>query len=102
MKTTDQLARDLAGEAIKVIAEEMRNPLNEAKDRIKAAEALLERGHGKPAQAIIAVPASRRVAEAAAAMTDEDLIALMKATPLPSLAAPVIDAEFVEVDPLLR
>lgn len=104
-KTADGFAREHAEEALKIIAEEMRNPLNEAKDRLKAAEIMLERGHGKPTQAIIAIPASRRVSEAAAMMTDDELIEVMRASPLPRLAAPVQDAEFsqveAETDPLL-
>lgn len=119
-KSADSLARESAEEAIQVIRDEMRNPLNEAKDRLKAAEMLLERGHGKPTQAIIAIPASKRVSEAAAQMTDEDLLEVMRASPLPRLQAPdnptsadgsatargavaeAVDVEFEEVDPLLR
>lgn len=105
-RSADSLAREAAEEAIGIIKEEMRNPLNEAKDRLKAAEMLLERGHGKPTQAIIAIPASRRVAEAAASLTEEELLDVMRSTPLPRLSAPVQDAEFTEVaaedDPLLR
>lgn len=106
MKSADSLARGYAEEAIGVMADVMRDPLAEFKDRLKAAEMLLERGHGKATQAIIAIPASRRVSEQAALMTDEELIEVMKASPLPRLSAPVQDAEFVEVagdiDPLLR
>lgn len=105
MATADQLARGHAEEAIRVIHDEMINPLNEPKDRLKAAEMLLERGHGKAAQAIIAVPATRRMAETAAAMTEDQLLEIMRGEPLPRLAAPVQDAEFSEVesetDPLL-
>lgn len=97
--TADSLARSLAKEAIGVMAEEMRNPLNEAKDRLKAAEMLLDRGHGKAAQAIIAIPASRRMTAAAAQLTEEQLLEVMRATPLPQLAAPHIDAEFSVVEP---
>lgn len=100
-KNADALARESAGEAIKVIREIMIDPLAENKDRLKAAESLLERGHGKPAQAIIAIPASRRVGETAASMTDEQLLEIMRAVPLPMLVAPIQDAEFEEVDPLL-
>ncbi len=103
MGDASKLAREYDGEAIAVIKSIMDDPLAEPKDRLKAAEALLDRGHGKAAQAIIAVPASRKVATALAAMTDEELYEVIQSQPLPRLAPPeVIDVEVEpEIDPLL-
>lgn len=102
MKSADAQARGYATEAIEVIADVMRDPLAEFKDRLKAAEIMLERGHGKATQAIIAIPASRRVSEQAAGLTDEELMEIMRGTPLPRLTGPdTQDAEFEEIDPLL-
>ncbi len=106
MSDASKLARDYDTEAIQVIKSIMDDPLAEPKDRLKAAEALLDRGHGKAAQAIIAVPASRKVATALAAMTEDELYEVIQSEPLPRLSAPVMDGEFtvdeVEIDPLLR
>jgi hypothetical protein len=90
-----KLARDHDEEAIKVIKSIMDDPFAEHKDRLKAAEALLDRGHGKAAQAIIAVPASRKLATELAALTDEQLYEIVQSEPLPRLPGPsVIDAEY--------
>lgn len=96
MSDASKLARESDAEAIDVIKSIMNDPFAEHKDRLKAAETLLDRGHGKAAQAIIAVPASRKVAQALAAMTEEDLYEIIKNEPLPRLAPPVIDGEFTD------
>lgn len=52
-------------------------------DRIKAAEAILDRGFGKAAQAIIQVPASQRQQAMLSALTDEQLVAIIEKKALP-------------------
>ena len=100
-KNADSLAREHTEQAIDVLAEVMADPFAENRERITAANSLLDRGHGKPNQAIIAVPASRQQAALLAAMSDDDLIAVLNHVRLPRLAP--IEAEFAEVpDPLLR
>jgi hypothetical protein len=107
MSDASKLARDHDAEAIKVIKDIMDDPHAEHKDRLKAAEALLDRGHGKAAQAIIAVPASRKMITELAALSEEELYAVIQSEPLPRLGAPqaekeIIDADFEDgIDPLL-
>jgi hypothetical protein len=108
-KSVDALARDHDEEAISVIREIMIDPFSEAKDRIRAAETLLDRGHGKAAQAIIAVPATKKMMQQAAALEDSALLDIIRGEPLPRLSAPqpepVIEADFEpvvdDIDPLL-
>lgn len=108
MKRADELAREHTERAIAVLAEAMDDPFAETKDRLKAAAELLDRGHGKAAQAIIALPPTRQQARILAAMDDDALMAIVQ-QPLPRLSqmrrAPVIEGEFTEVapadDPLL-
>jgi hypothetical protein len=81
------LARSHAPRAIEVLANLVDNAL-EDKDQIRAAEAILDRGYGKPSQAIIAIPATRRQALAAAAFNDEQLVAIIERKQLPRIGAP--------------
>ena len=46
------LAQEYTSEAIKALAEVMRDKTAPAIARVKAAEALLDRGHGKPTQQV--------------------------------------------------
>jgi hypothetical protein len=85
-KGIDELAREHAPSAIDVLAEEMANAI-ESRDRIRAAEAILDRGYGKPSQAIIQVPANRRQAAMLAAMSDDSLVAVIEQKQLPRLSA---------------
>ena len=55
-KSADAIAREHAEEALEIIRDIMIDPLQETKDRLRAAETMLDRGHGKAAQAIIAIP----------------------------------------------
>lgn len=96
-RRADQIARDFTADALSVIVDVMQDPLSDPKERLKAAEMLLERGEGKVAQAIIALPASKKMQEQLAALTDEDLYAAVEAQPLPRLGAPAQDAEFEPV-----
>jgi hypothetical protein len=87
----DEYARKHGPAAIDLLADEMQNA-TESRDRIRAAEAILDRGFGKPSQAIIAVPASRQQAALLAALSDDDLVAIIESKTLPKLT---------QMDPLL-
>jgi hypothetical protein len=76
----------------------MDDPFAENRDRLRAAESLLDRGHGKASQAIIAVPANRQQAALLAAMSDDELMAILASTKLPRLTQDEADALS---DPLL-
>lgn len=99
-RNIDEQARSYSSEAIKTFAEVMRDPLAENRDRLRAAENLVDRGHGK-AVTPISVKTAGKLRDQLAELTDDELYAIVHAEPLPSLAAPVHDAEFEEVDPLL-
>jgi hypothetical protein len=86
-KPVDELAREHGPRAIELLADTMETAV-EDKDRIRAAEAILDRGYGKPSQAIIAIPANRRQAALLAAMSDEALVAVIESKQLPRLGAP--------------
>lgn len=73
MSKISKKARDLGERAIDVLAEIMNDWSEEAQHRIRAAEGILDRGYGKAAQAVIAVPMERAAREAAAQLTDEEL-----------------------------
>lgn len=94
-------AQGYSSEAIKTFAEVMRDPMAENRDRLRAAENLVDRGHGK-AVTPIAVKGGGKLRDQLAELSDDELYAIVHAEPLPSLAGPVTDAEFEEVDPLLR
>jgi hypothetical protein len=105
VKTADTLARQHTERAVETIAEVMNDPFAENKDRLKAAEAILDRGHGKPNQAIIAIPGNRQIAALLGGKSDDELMALINGAALPRLAP--IDASYTEVadlytDPLLE
>lgn len=110
-KPIDELARAHAPRAIELLADEM-ELADESRDRIRAAESILDRGYGKPAQAIIQVPANRRQAALLAGMTDDQLVAVIESKRLPSFTPrqPLITIatsshgpqdSFPELDPLL-
>jgi hypothetical protein len=83
-----ELARARGPKALDTLEEIMEDPIAEDRDRVRAAEALLDRGYGKAAQAIIAVPASRRQAALLASMSDEALVAVIEKKELPRIGAP--------------
>jgi hypothetical protein len=91
-RTTDRTIQDIAADhaprAIEVLADIMDDDSYEAKDRINAAEKLLNRGHGMPTQALIVAPSVSKARKIAAGMTDEQLQAVIEAKQLPSLRAP--------------
>jgi hypothetical protein len=98
-RSADSLAREHTERAIRTIADVMDSPFSEDRDRLRAAELVLDRGHGKPNQAIIQIPANRQVAAMLAKMSDDELMAALNQHQLPRLAP--IEAEFTEIDPLL-
>lgn len=110
-KGIDELARAHAPRAIELLADTMESAV-EDRDKIRAAEAILDRGYGKPSQAIIAIPANRRQAALLAGMSDEQLVAVIEQKQLPRLIPrqPMVTVtpsahgpvdSFPEVDPLL-
>lgn len=101
-KSITEQAQSYSNEAIKTFAEVMRDPLAENRDRLRAAENLVDRGHGK-AVTPIAVKTQEKLRDQLAELSDDELYAIVHAEPLPSLAGPTAtDVEFEEVDPLLR
>lgn len=101
-KPIDELARDSAESAMGVLTGIMEDSLAEDRDRIRAAEAVLDRGYGKAAQAIIQVPASRKQAALLAGMSDEALVAVIEAKVLPRLtpAQPMVTVPLDELMPV--
>jgi hypothetical protein len=102
----DKLARSYAVEAIATLAKIMNEPMAKDSDRIKAADSILDRGYGKPQQAVISIPASKMQQQALAAMEDDELMVIIRQKPLPRLSAPDdLEGEYEEVaperDPLL-
>ena len=82
-----ELARALGPRAIELLGDTMETAV-EDRDKIRAAEAILDRGYGKAAQAIIAIPANRRQAALLAGMSDEALVAVIAQKQLPRLGGP--------------
>jgi hypothetical protein len=76
--TADSLARLFTREAIGALVEIVRGAGKPA-DRLRAAEALLDRGYGRATQAIISVPARQAVAQRLAMMDDAALLAIASA-----------------------
>lgn len=78
----------------------MGDPFAENKDRLRAAEAILDRGHGKAAQAIIQVPATLQMQRKLATLTNDELMAIVKGSPLPRLALPSLPSIEQEPEPI--
>ena len=95
-RSADGLAREHTEVAIATIANVMNDWCAEDRDRIAAANALLDRAHGKPVNAVIQVPMNRQIAQRLAAMSDEELENEMMAQPLPRLAQST--QSIIEVD----
>jgi hypothetical protein len=99
LRSVDSLAREYTEEAIDTTLEVMRDQGVDPGTRLKAAQTILDRGHGKPLNAVIALPVNRQHAAALAAMTDEELETIIQSTPLPRLQparAPVVEAPVVK------
>ena len=108
MSDIADLARIHAPRAIELLADTMETAV-EDRDKIRAAEAILDRGYGKPSQAIIAIPASRRQQALLAGMSDEALVAVIESKKLPRLSQPLVTvnphgpaADTYALDPLLK
>jgi len=104
-RSADDMARDYTSEALDTIHEIMIEPLAEHRDRLRAAETLLDRGHGRAVSAVINVPAAKKLQAQLVGMTEEQLYEVIRAQPLPKMLQHVEDAEYVEVDdidPLLK
>lgn len=76
--TADSLARLHTAEAIGTLVDVMRNGLKDS-DRVSAAKEVLDRGHGKAAQAVISIPARQAVAQRLAQLDDSALLAIAAA-----------------------
>lgn len=105
-RTADDIARDYTAEALDTIHEIMVEPLAEHRDRLRAAETLLDRGHGRAVSAVIQVPAGKRLQAQLIGMTEEQLYEVIRAQPLPRMLQHVQDADFTpvedDIDPLLK
>lgn len=95
----DAMARELASKALDTIAQVMDDPLAEHRDRLRAAEQILDRGHGKPLSATIQLPTSRRAALAMAQLSDEELMERINSVPLPRLARGNHEGETYDATP---
>lgn len=86
IRSIQDLAAAHAPRAIEVLADIMDSDMVEPKDRISAAEKLLNRGHGMPTQAVIVAPAVAAQRSLAAAKSDDELLAIVEAKQLPRMA----------------
>lgn len=89
-RDASSIAREHTERAIETIAHVMDDWTAEDRDRIAAANALLDRAHGKPVNAVIQVPMNRQIAQQLASMSDEELEQEMMAQPLPRLAQSIV------------
>lgn len=96
--SVDREARRHTNAAIATLAEIMNDKMAKDADRIKAADSILDRGHGKPLAATISLPPSKLALQQLAGMSDDELMEVIR-KPLPRLAAPPIEAEYEEVPP---
>ena len=101
-KHVSDRAREHSERAIEVIAEIMDDPSEEARDRLRAAEAMLDRGYGKAAQAVIAIPADRAARAAAALYSDDELSTIIEGEIVRREEAEQALLPAPEIDPLLR
>lgn len=106
-KSLAEQAREYTDKALATINEIMEDPFAEDKDRLKAADIMLDRGHGKATQAVIALPPTQAMREEAAKLSRQQLLEIIQRAPLPRLRheSEPIDAEYEPVparDPLLE
>lgn len=101
MKNSDlaALAREHIEEAIEVALSILRDPAAKDADRIRVAEFLADRGYGKSAQAVIAIPANQRIAQQLFGMSNADLLEILdEGAARRALAAPIdVTAEAVQL-----
>lgn len=106
LRTIQDIAAAHAPRAVEVLAEIMDDDVYDAKDRISAAEKLLNRGHGMPTQAVIVAPAVQAQQRSlAAAKSDDELVAIIDAKVLPRSQPPqpmiTINGETEPADPFV-
>lgn len=79
--SADALARLHTAEAVGFQVQLIRGEIEGAKvaDRLRASEAIIERGHGKAVQAVIQVPQRAAMQAKLAALTDDELLAIATA-----------------------
>jgi hypothetical protein len=75
--TAESLARAHTKEAIGAIMEVLRDKSVFPSERLKAAQLILERGHGKPTSVTVSIPAKRATAQQLINMTEEQLLAII-------------------------
>jgi hypothetical protein len=102
LRSVEALAREHTEQAIETIAEIMNEDslLVEPQHRLRAAEMLLDRAHGKPTSVSVQLPANRRAAQRYAQLSDDELMEAIDMEPLPSLAQ-LTAPEPEPIDPLL-
>ena len=75
--TAESLARAHTKEAIGAAVDVLRDKSAFPSDRLKAAQLILDRGHGKPTSVTVSVPAKRATAQQLVNMTEADLLAII-------------------------
>lgn len=102
LRSVESLAREYTEDAVLTIAEIMQDKsvFADPKDRLKAAEMLLDRAHGKPTSVSVQLPPNRRAAQRYAQLSDEELMEAIDVDPLPTLAQ-LTAPEAEPIDPLL-
>lgn len=75
--SAEALARLHTKEAIGTAVEVMRDRGAFPSDRLKAAQLILDRGHGKPTSVTVAVPAKRATTQQLIGMSEADLMAII-------------------------
>lgn len=76
--SADSMSRLYTAEAVGLAVQIVRGDIPGAKaaDRLRAAQLILDRGHGRAVQAVISVPARQAVAARLAAMSEDALLAI--------------------------
>jgi|ERR1700688_1064637 len=99
----DTLAREHTAEAVGRIVDVMRDEFSKPGEVLAAAQALLDRGHGKPSQMVITMPAEPKAADRLATMSDADLLAAIGAARIArQRALPAIESTVAEPDELAQ
>lgn len=75
--SAESLSRLHTKEAIGAVVEVLRDRTAFPGDRLKAAQILLDRGHGKPTSVTVAIPAKRAITAQLAGMSEEQLLAIV-------------------------
>lgn len=76
--SAETLARMHTKEAIGAAVEVLRDRSAFASDRLRAAQLILERGHGKPTSVTVSVPAKRAIAAALNNYSEAELMNIVK------------------------